>query len=257
MPYSPSSSMTGKVIALTGGASGIGLATAHLLASRGATLSLADVSNHGLQDASKAIKDKHNVEVLTFALDVRKPEQVDAWIKETVAKFGKLDGAANIAGVIPKTIGVGGIAELEAEEWNFIIGVNLTGVMHCMRAQMRAISDGGSIVNASSIAGLTGRPNNAAYAASKHGVIGLTKSAAKEIGARGVRVNSFAPGYIITPMTAAASKTDVKTNSESTSVPLGRHGVPEECASVIAFLLGDESTYITGATYSVDGGWNS
>ncbi|KAJ4369564.1 hypothetical protein N0V83_005326 [Neocucurbitaria cava] len=215
MPYSPSSSMTGKVIAITGGASGIGLATAHLLASRGATLSLADVSEQGLQDASKSIKAKHNVDILTFVLDVRKPEQVDGWIEETVAKFGKLDGAANIAGVIPKTIGVGGIAELEAEEWNFVIGVNLTGVMHCLRAQMKAISDGGSIVNAASIAGLQGRPNNAAYSASKHGVIGLTKSAAKEIGAKGVRVNSFAPGYIITPMTAAASKTDVKASKPS------------------------------------------
>lgn len=102
MPYSPSSSMTGKVIAITGGASGIGLATAHLLASRGATLSLADVSEQGLQDASKSIKAKHNVDILTFVLDVRKPEQVDGWIKETVAKFGKLDGAANIAGVYQK-----------------------------------------------------------------------------------------------------------------------------------------------------------
>ena len=185
--------MTGKVIAITGGASGIGLATAHLLAGRGATLSLADVSDPGLEAASKAIKAEHDVEILTFALDVRNPEQVNTWIKETIDRFGKLDGAANIAGVIPKSIGLGGIAEIEAEEWDFIIGVNLTGVMHCMRAQMKAISDGGSIVNASSIAGLTGRPNNAAYAASKHGVIGLTKSAAKEIGVRGVRVNSFAP----------------------------------------------------------------
>lgn len=185
--------MTGKVVAITGGASGIGLATAHLLASRGATLSLADVSDKGLDAASQAIKAKHGVDVLTYPLDVRKGEQVDAWINETISKFGRLDGAANIAGVIPKTIGVGGIAELEEEEWEFIIGVNLTGVMHCMRAQMKAISDGGSIVNAASIAGLTGRANNAAYAASKHGVIGLTKSAAKEIGARGVRVNSFAP----------------------------------------------------------------
>jgi len=193
MPYLPTSSLTGKVIAITGGASGIGLATAQLLASRGATLSLADVSDQGLEAASKAIKAKHDVEILTFPLDVRSREQVDNWIKETVAKFGKLDGAANIAGVIPKNIGVGGIPELEEEEWEFIIGVNLTGVMHCMRAQMKAISDGGSIVNASSIAGLQGRPNNAAYAASKHGVIGLTKSAAKEIGVRGVRVNSFAP----------------------------------------------------------------
>ncbi|KAF2821731.1 3-oxoacyl-reductase [Ophiobolus disseminans] len=257
MPYSSTGSMTSKVIAITGGASGIGLASAHLLASRGATLSLADVSQHGLESALKAIKAKHDVEILTFALDVRNTEQVDAWIKETVRRFGKLDGAANIAGVIPKSIGVGGLAEQEEEEWEFIIGVNLTGVMHCMRAQMRVIADGGSIVNASSIAGITGRRNNAAYSASKHGVIGLTKSAAKEIGSRGVRVNSFAPGYIVTPMTDRASKTDSKTASDSTGVSLGRHGAPEECASVIAFLLGDESTYITGATYSVDGGWSA
>ncbi|KAF2713315.1 ABA4 protein [Pleomassaria siparia CBS 279.74] len=257
MPYASTSSMADKVVAITGGASGIGLATAHLLASRGASLSLADVSESGLEAASKTIRAKHNIEILTFTLDVRKPEQVDFWIAETVSRFGKLDGAANIAGVIPKNIGVGGIAEMEVEEWDFVIGVNLTGVMHCMRAQMRVIADGGSIVNASSIAGLIGRPNNAAYAASKHGVIGLTKSAAKEIGVRGVRVNSFAPGYIITPMTDAAVVTDGDAKSESMRVPLGRHGIPEECASVIAFLLGDESTYITGATYSVDGGWNS
>jgi NAD(P)-dependent dehydrogenase (short-subunit alcohol dehydrogenase family) len=156
-------------------------------------LSLADVSESGLEAASKEIKSKHDVEVLTFPLDVRNTQQVDAWIQDTIVQFGKLDGAANIAGVIPKSIGLGGIAQLEEDDWNFVIGINLTGVMHCMRAQMRVISDGGSIVNAASIAGLTGRPNNAAYAASKHGVIGLTKSAAKEVGGRGVRVNSFAP----------------------------------------------------------------
>lgn len=193
MPYASTSSMAGKVIAITGGASGIGLATAKLLASRGASLSLADVSEEGLNAALKMIRSEHDIEIMTVALDVRKPEHVNAWIKETVSRFGKLDGAANIAGVIPKNIGQGGIAEVEDEEWAFIIGVNLTGVMHCMRAQIRSIADGGSIVNAASIAGLQGRPNNAAYSASKHGVIGLTKSAAKEIGHRGVRVNSFAP----------------------------------------------------------------
>ncbi|KAF2025802.1 NAD(P)-binding protein [Setomelanomma holmii] len=249
--------MVGKVVAITGGASGIGLATAHLLASRGATLSLVDISDRGLEAASTAIRTKYNVDILTFALDVRNAQQVNTWIQETIERFGKLDGSANIAGVISKAIGVGGIADMDEGDWDFVIGVNLTGVMHCMRAQMRAISDGGSIVNAASTAGLTGRPNNAAYAASKHGVIGLTKSAAKEIGVRGVGVDSFAPGYIVTPMTAAASKIDTKTNAESTAEPLGRHGLAAECASVIVFLLGDESSYITGATHSVEGGWNS
>ena len=185
--------MDNKVIAITGGASGIGLATAHLLASRGAKLSLADVQEAALSEAALAIKSEHNVEVLTFVLDVRKASQVNDWISATVSKFGKLDGAANLAGVIPKSIGVGGIAEQDQAEWDFVIGVNLTGVMHCLRAQMKVISDGGSIVNAASIAGVQGRPNNGAYAASKHGVVGLTRSAAKEIGGKGVRVNSIAP----------------------------------------------------------------
>lgn len=185
--------MKGKVIAITGGASGIGLATAHLLASRGALLSLADMQETGLTAAATAIKSEHNVDVLTFVLDVRKSSEVAAWISATTSKFGKLDGAANLAGVIPKSIGVGGIAEMDEDEWDFVIGVNLTGVMHCMREQMKVIANGGSIVNAASIAGVTGRPNNGAYAASKHGVIGLTRSAAKEIGGKGVRVNSIAP----------------------------------------------------------------
>ena len=185
--------LAGKVIAITGAASGIGLATAHLLASRGATLSLADLQEAALSQTASKILETYKTHVHTFVLDVRSREAVDSWIVGTVEKFGRLDGAANLAGVIGKSIGLNGIADTDEDEWSFIIAVNLTGVMHCMRAQMKVIADGGSIVNAASIAGLTGRPNNGAYAASKHGVIGLTRSAAKEIGIKGVRVNSIAP----------------------------------------------------------------
>jgi NAD(P)-dependent dehydrogenase (short-subunit alcohol dehydrogenase family) len=185
--------LAGKVIAITGAASGIGLATAKILASRGATLSLADLQEKALSQTASHILETYNTLVHTFALDVRSRDAVDSWIAETVERFGRLDGAANLAGVIGKSIGVKGVADTDEDEWDFIIAVNLTGVMHCMRAQMKVIADSGSIVNAASIAGLTGRPNNGAYAASKHGVIGLTRSAAKEIGARGVRVNSIAP----------------------------------------------------------------
>ncbi|KAF2269914.1 3-oxoacyl-reductase [Lojkania enalia] len=222
----------GKTIALTGGASGIGLATAHLLASRGANLSLADVNQSALDTAVEGIRKKHGTEVLAMAVDVRKEEQVEEWTRKTVERFGELNGAANLAGVIGKSIGLKGIIDQDISEWDFILDVNLKGVMLCLKSQMRAIRDGGSIVNASSIAGVQGRPNNAAYSASKHGVIGLTRSAAKEVGVRGVRVNAICP------------------------VALRRSGKANEVASLIAFLLSDESTFITGASHSVDGGWN-
>jgi NAD(P)-dependent dehydrogenase (short-subunit alcohol dehydrogenase family) len=251
-------SLKGKVFAITGAASGIGLATAHLLASRGASLSLADMQEAVLRDVAADISSKYQVEALPFTVDVRKAASVDAWIADTVAKLGHLSGAANLAGVIGKSIGLRGLKDLEEEEWEFIIGVNLTGVMHCMRAQLQNIEEGGSIVNAASIAGLMGRANNAAYAASKHGVVGLTRSAAKEEGNRGVRVNCIAPGRIETPMTTASLVTDTGAAAKETDslVALGRVGKVEEAASLIAFLLGDESTYITGAAYSVDGGWH-
>lgn len=251
----------GKVIALTGAASGIGLATAHLLASRGAKLSLADISGEPLASNAADIISKHQTEVLHITVDVRNYQQVEQWIQQTKQRFGKLDGAANLAGVIPKSIGRKGVHEQDFEEWDFILGVNLTGVMHCMRAQLDAIASGGAIVNAASVAGLIGRANNASYTASKHGVVGLTRSAAKEVGMRNVRVNCICPGRIETPMAAAADerageesqKTGIMMNVSG--VALGRSGQPEEVAKLIAFLLSDESSYITGNAVAIDGGW--
>lgn len=191
-----STQFQGRVIAVTGAAQGIGFVTAALLAARGASLSLADVQDEGLKKAKEAIeKETPYVKIFTYALDVRNPDQVASWIKQTVAHFGRLDGAANIAGVVPKSIAsdAGLVENIDSEEWDFCLAVNLTGVMHCMKNQLKVMKEGSAVVNASSIAGLQGREKNGVYAASKHGVIGLSRSAAKEVGRRGVRVNAICP----------------------------------------------------------------
>ncbi|CCF42240.1 3-oxoacyl-[acyl-carrier-protein] reductase [Colletotrichum higginsianum] len=241
-----------KVIAVTGAASGIGLATAHLLASRGAKLSLADINAEGLREAQSDIQARHTeAEVITSAVDVTDYDQVEKWTANTIEHFGRLDGAANLAGVIPKSVGKKGLADQDLDEWEFVMGVNLKGVMHCLKAQLSMIQDNGSIVNASSIAGLQGRPNNGAYTASKHAILGLTRTAAKEVGCRSIRVNAVCPGRIDTPMSRASAAAGIQADAA-----LGRSGRPEEVASLIAFLLSSESTYITGSAISIDGGWN-
>ncbi|CAM1505006.1 Fc.00g106430.m01.CDS01 [Cosmosporella sp. VM-42] len=253
-----------KVLALTGAASGIGLATAKLLASRGATLSLADVSKEGLEQAQKDIESEYKTKVVIFVVDVRKYEKVEQWIAETVKTFGRLDGAANLAGVVPRSIAgdSGMIQNQDFGEWDFVMDVNTKGLMHCMKAELQKISDNGSIVNASSIAGLMGREKNGAYAASKHAVLGLTRSAAKEAGRRGVRVNAICPGRIDTPMFRAANAAANAAGNAAeferetmNEIALKRNGRPEEVAALIAFLLGDDSSYMTGNAVSVDGGW--
>ncbi|KAL5314635.1 hypothetical protein ACEPPN_017278 [Leptodophora sp. 'Broadleaf-Isolate-01'] len=288
--------LSGKVIAITGAASGIGLETAQLLASRGATLSLADVQEEALQQVQERLQSEYQVEVLTTTLDVRNWQQVDAWVKQTVERFGTLDGAANLAGVIPKSLGLKDVGEQDLDEWEQVLGVNLTGLMHCLRAQLKAMaaqhSGTASIVTASSIAGTTGRRNNASYTASKHGVLGLTRTAAKEFGAMGIRVNAICPyvdlstlplpssaavipcrvcfqvltdrhwairGRIITPMLRSAEDAlGISVSPGNPGYPdiaLRRDGEPKEVAQLIAFLLSDESSYISGADISIDGGW--
>lgn len=182
-------SLEGKVIALTGCGSGIGLATVKHLAARGAILSIADIREGPLSEAAEAVR-KIGPEPMATVLDIAEESQVNSWIQETVKKFGRLDGAANIAAIHQKfTL----VKDIPTEDWNKVIRVNLTGTMNLLRAQLQVMKRGASIVNFSSAAGTRGVPNSGSYCASKWGLIGLSKSAAIEAGRDGVRVNVILP----------------------------------------------------------------
>jgi len=185
-------SLQGKVIAITGAASGIGLALTKLAASRGAKLALADIQRENLDQLVSELKSS-GVEVVGTRVNVASHQEVDDWIASTVKHFGRLDGAANLAGVEGKKAVSASFLDQSNEEWDFILSINLTGLMYCVRAQVRVMEKGSAIVNAASIAGLMGRPGICAYSVSKHGVVGLTKTVAKEVGPKGIRVNAVAP----------------------------------------------------------------
>ncbi|KAI1771799.1 NAD(P)-binding protein [Hypoxylon cercidicola] len=249
--------LEGKTFAITGGASGIGFATAQIMSKRGATVCIADIDPAALARAEEYFTNL-NVPFTVTKVDISRREEVDSWIDGIVQKYGRLDGAANVAGIIGKHHGIREVAELDDEEWHKIIAVNLTGTMYCLRAELRKIVDGGSIVNVSSVHGLQGFAKHGAYDASKHGVVGLTKAAAKENGAREVRVNSVAPGAIYTPLMEKSFRLhnrplDAPALPDDAAV-IRRQGTAEECGNVVAFLLGPESKYVSGSVYSVDGG---
>ncbi|KAI8627757.1 short-chain dehydrogenase [Xylariaceae sp. FL1651] len=253
--------LEGMVFAITGGASGIGLATSQILSERGATVCIADVDPAAMSKAEDYFQPL-NVPYTITKVDISKREEVDSWIDGIVQKYGKLNGAANVAGIIGKHHGLREVKDLDDDEWDRIIAVNLTGTMYCVRAELQKVVDGGSIVNVSSIHGLKGFAKHGAYDVSKHGVIGLTKVAAKENGHREVRVNAVAPGPIYTPLMEkgwklqnyTADKPFVRGAPPDDETAFGRMGLPKECGQVIAFLLGPDSKYVTGTVYSVDGG---
>ena len=191
-------SVKDKVYVVTG-LGGIGLAVAKQLHSLGAKLSLADISSKTLNTAVSILTGSNELPqdsgIMITTLDITSPSAVRDWISSTVQRFGRLDGAANMAGAIGKNHGIGRFVDMEDDEWDMLMRVNLSGLMYCLRAELRAImaSPGeGSIVNASSIQGVRGFPLHAAYSTTKHGVVGLTRSVAKEVGPK-IRVNAVAP----------------------------------------------------------------
>lgn len=189
-------SLEGKVFALTGAASGIGLSTARVLAARGASLSLSDVNKAGLEAAVASLSNgQHQGKFAAFHTDVADRSSVRDFVQNTLKQFGKLDGCANIAGVAGKDLGVNSLWESDSADFDFVMAVNAKGVFNCLTEELQpsVLQEGGSIVNIASIAGLRAMPKSASYCASKHAVIGLTRCAADDAGPRGIRVNAVAP----------------------------------------------------------------
>lgn len=242
----------GKVAFVTGAASGIGKAAAVAFATEGARVAVADLTEDALRQTADAIRDAGG-KVLVLACDVSRPEQVEAAVARTIEVFGRLDVAFNNAGVENKATPV---AEIEVAEWDRILGVNLRGTFTCMKHEIAQMlhQGGGVVVNTSSGAGVRGVAGGAAYAASKHAIIGLTKSAALDYARSSIRVNAVLPGNIETPMMDRFTGGDLQKAIDLE--PVGRLGKPEEIAEAVLWMCSDLGGFVTGAAISVDGGWS-
>ncbi len=241
--------LEGKTAVITGGARGIGKEIAKVLAKEGADCVLCDVNTEELKTAAAEIESL-GVQCLPLALNVCDLKQCEDAANKIIDKFKKIDILINNAGITRDGL----LLRMKEEDWDSVIAVNLKGTFNCTKAAVKAMlkQRSGRIVNVASIIGVMGNAGQANYAASKAGVIGLTKSTAKEVASRNINVNAIAPGFIETKMTDVLS--DEVKEAMLKQIPLKRFGKPEDVGNLVLFLVSDDASYITGQVIKIDGG---
>ena len=242
--------LDGKVALVTGASRGIGRAIAIRLASEGAKVAINYAGNTAKAEEVKAEIEKNGGEAILVQADISSTEAVDAMVEKVVEAFGQIDILVNNAGITRDGL----LMRMKDEDFDAVINTNLKGVFYCTKlvSKLMMKKRSGRIINMASVVGLMGNAGQTNYAAAKAGVIGFSKSAAKELAARGITVNMVAPGFIDTDMTAAM--TDKAKEMTLTGIPLNRMGTPEDVANAVAFLVSDNASYITGQVINVDGG---
>ena len=235
-----------KVVMVTGGAAGIGRTTAEAFAREGAKLAICDVNPQAGESAAQALGPEASFQ----KVDVANEAEVAAWADATVQRYGRIDVLVNNAGITRDAL----LLRMKESDWDLVLNINLKGAFLCTRAVVRHMAQqrSGRVVNVASVVGVVGNVGQANYVASKAGLIGLTKTVAREFAARGITVNAVAPGYIETQMTAVLS--DKVKEAFIAQIPLARAGSPEDVAAAVTFLASDQAAYLTGQVLHVSGG---
>ncbi len=245
--------LEGRVAFVTGAASGLGRAIAGRFAEEGARIAALDRDPAAGEALLAELPAVAGGDHLLVHADVRDAAAVDAAVGSIVAQAGRIDIAVHCAGVRE----IGDVYTMPAEEWDTVLAINLSGTFYCCQAVARRMREtgGGSIVNMASVGGLIGLSHRPAYTAAKHGVVGLTKSLARDLAADGIRVNALCPGVIRTPLTEQYFADDGFEQELAVHVPLARAGVPEDVAGAALYLASDQSSYVSGIALTIDGGW--